>query len=68
MCVNVHFQDAPINCISSRGERGRGSRQEREGKENTSNPEKADSTPPIFLLANKWGVDDKVLEDKCLVR
>lgn len=68
MCTFKTLQLTASALGERKGERGRGSRQEREGKENTSDPEKADSTPPIFLLANKWGVDDKVLKDKCLVR
>lgn len=59
----MHFQDAPINCISSWGEKGEGEKAGRgEGKEKASDPEKADRPPFIFLLANKWGVGDKVLE------
>lgn len=46
-----------------RGEKGEGEEAGRgEGKEKASDPEKADRPPFIFLLANKWGVGDKVLE------
>lgn len=68
MCVNVHFQDAPINCISSWGEkgRGRGSRQER--REGAHGPPKADSNPlHLYISKQIGGVDDKVLKDKHLV-
>ena len=65
----MHFQDAPINCISSRGEKGEGEEAGRgEGEEKASDPENADRPPSIFLLANKWRVGDKVLEDKLQVK
>lgn len=61
----MHFQDAPINCISSRGEKGEGEEAGRgEGKEKASDPEKADRPPFIFSISKQTGggVDDKVLE------
>lgn len=60
----MHFQDAPINCISSRGEKGEGEEAGRgEGKEKASDPEKADRPPFIFFISKQTGgVGDKVLE------
>ena len=52
----MHFQDAPINCISSRGEKGEGEEAGRgEGKEKASDPEKADRPPFIFFISKQTG-------------
>lgn len=60
MCTSKTLQ-----CFIALGERERGERRggrQGEGKEKASDPEKADGPPFMLLLANKRGVDDKVLE------